>query len=264
VEGGLRSRYGCCVEDRKSWLPAGLEGSGWEPDDRASQRRDAKSGKRSGGGSDASGAPRHPTASGTWQPYDPERPESKRGRATSEPGKAEPAKGDEPSTPEAKRDEPPEPAAKRDEPSEPAAKRDKPSEARGERESDQERSKPAEKQPRSERKSSDDAAGAAGADEPGGSREGRSDVDAMGQDKHRKVVGQRFGASRAKQVAYYGIFVAFVIVAYIGLKTAADHLDKAPAHDTNQAPWSKPGAPDEPLGGFTPKTPGQKGPTRFQ
>ena len=86
----------------------------------------------------------------------------------------------------------------------------------------------------------------------------------MGQDKHRKVTGQRYGASRTKQLAYYGAFVAFVIVAYLGFKAAVDHFDKAPAHDPNQAPWSKPGAPNEPLGGFTPRAPGQKGPTNFQ
>jgi hypothetical protein len=48
----------------------------------------------------------------------------------------------------------------------------------------------------------------------------------------------------------------------VGLKAAADQLDKAPAHDRDQAPWSKAGAPQGPLGGFVP--PGHKGPTRFQ
>ncbi len=86
----------------------------------------------------------------------------------------------------------------------------------------------------------------------------------MGQEKHRSVVGQRYGASRAKQFAYYGTFVAFVIAAYFGLKIAVNDLDKAPAHDKNQAPWSQKNAPDEPLGGFTPKTNGEKGPTNFQ
>ena len=92
----------------------------------------------------------------------------------------------------------------------------------------------------------------------------RSDVDAMGQEKHRKVVGQRYGLSRARQFLFYGLFLAFVVVAYIGLKAAVDSLDKAPAHDKDQAPWSKPGAPQGPLGGFEPSHPGQKGPTHFQ
>lgn len=91
-----------------------------------------------------------------------------------------------------------------------------------------------------------------------------SKVDAMGQDKHREVTGQRYGLSRGRQVLYYGVFVAFVIAAYIGLKAATDSLDKAPAKDTDQAPWSKPNAPGEPLGGFEPESKGQKGATDFQ
>ncbi|MEK6252511.1 MAG: hypothetical protein AABM43_11310 [Actinomycetota bacterium] len=51
---------------------------------------------------------------------------------------------------------------------------------------------------------------------------------------------------------------------YVGLKAAVDQLDKAPAHDANKAPWSQPGAPQIPLGGFAPRKQGQKGPTRFQ
>ena len=91
-----------------------------------------------------------------------------------------------------------------------------------------------------------------------------SGVDAMGQDKHRKVSGQRYGLSRGRQVLYYGLFVVFIIAAYIGLKAGADALDKPPAHDADKAPWSKSGAKGEPLGGFTPTSPGQKGATDFQ
>ena len=86
----------------------------------------------------------------------------------------------------------------------------------------------------------------------------------MGQEKHRKVIGQRYGLSRGRQFLYYGIFVAFLVAAYIGLRAAADELDKAPAHDPDKAPWSKPGAPQGPLGGFEPQRPGQKGATDFQ
>lgn len=55
-----------------------------------------------------------------------------------------------------------------------------------------------------------------------------------------------------------------MIGGYIGLKSAADSLDKAPAKDADQAPWSKPNAPGEPLGGFQPDSPGKKGATDFQ
>jgi hypothetical protein len=222
------------VEERKSWLPAGLESSGWQPDDRASQRSGSGS-KRSGGAPDASGAGQPsaetssdagPSASSSpWQPYDPKRPESKRSRKSADPEPADAGQAGEHRQEKAE--------SKAEQSREPEGERDKPEDA-GEKDGDR------------------DGQG------------GRSDVDAMGQDKHRQVIGQRVGASRAKQLAYYGTFIAFVIVAYLGLKVAVSHFDKAPAHDTNQAPWSKPGAPDEPLGGFTPKTKGEKGPTNFQ
>jgi hypothetical protein len=92
----------------------------------------------------------------------------------------------------------------------------------------------------------------------------RSDVDAMGQDKHRKVIGQRYGASRGRQLLYYGIFVAFLVVCYIGLSAAVSHFDKKPAHSPAVAPWSKQDAPQGPLGGFEPRKAHQRGPTHFQ
>jgi hypothetical protein len=233
------------VEERKSWLPAGLEGSGWEPDDRASQRSGARS-KQAGstGGASSAAQPQAkgsaedgPSASsGPWQPYDPDRPESKRSgtSADSEPAKAAPQ---ERSEPEAKKGD----AAQ--------AKGDEPT--RGERDDDGKADDDREERPDADR-------------DRDGQEGGRSDVDAMGQDKHRTVIGQRYGASRTKQLAYYGAFVAFVIAAYLGLQLAVDHFDKAPAHDRDQAPWSQKNAPDEPLGGFTPRTKGEKGPTNFQ
>ena len=97
-----------------------------------------------------------------------------------------------------------------------------------------------------------------------GSEHEPSTVDAMGQEKHRTVIGQRYGASRARQFIYYGAFIAFVIAAYIGLKAATATLDKAPAKDPDQAPWSKSDATGEPLGGFEPEPSGQKGAADFQ
>lgn len=97
-----------------------------------------------------------------------------------------------------------------------------------------------------------------------GSEHEPSTVDAMGQEKHRTVIGQRYGASRTRQFIYYGAFIAFVIAAYIGLKAATATLDKAPAKDPDQAPWSKSDATGEPLGGFEPEPSGQKGAADFQ
>jgi hypothetical protein len=71
-------------------------------------------------------------------------------------------------------------------------------------------------------------------------------TDAMGQDKRRQVVGHSYGPSKARQLLYYGLFVAFVIAAYIGGKIAVDELDKPPAKNRDQAPWSKPDAPQTP------------------
>jgi hypothetical protein len=63
-------------------------------------------------------------------------------------------------------------------------------------------------------------------------------VDAMGQDKHRQVVGQSYGPSKARQLSLYGVFIAIVIALFIGGKIAVDHFDKAPSHNKDQAPWS--------------------------
>ena len=221
------------MEERRSWLPAGLESSSPEPDDRSSQRSDAGGRKQSA----ESRSDSAPSAAGPWQPYDPDRPESKRTRARPERGRTEATDDGEWTTAEGKEED-----------RSTAKKSAKPENRDRDRDDSDEQGR-----------SDSDEEGRSDSDE-----EGRSGVDAMGQDKHRKVIGQRYGASRTKQIAYYGIFIAFVIAAYIGLKTAADHLDKAPAHDPDQAPWSKPNAPDEPLGGFTPREKGQKGPANFQ
>jgi hypothetical protein len=87
---------------------------------------------------------------------------------------------------------------------------------------------------------------AANPSEAGGQRHIGSDKDAMGQDKRRQVIGQSWGPSKARQLLYYGLAVVVVIALYIGGKVAIDQLDKAPAHNTDQAPWSQPNAPQTP------------------
>jgi hypothetical protein len=77
-----------------------------------------------------------------------------------------------------------------------------------------------------------------------------SKEDAMGQDKRRQVVGQGYGPSKARQLAYYGIAVAFIVLAYIGAKIAIDELDKAPANNPDKAPWAQPDAPQQPAKRF--------------
>ena len=82
--------------------------------------------------------------------------------------------------------------------------------------------------------------------ETGGQRHVGSDKDAMGMDKRREVVGHSYGPSKSRQLVYYGLFVAFLVVLYIGGKVAIDQLDKAPAHNAAKAPWSQPNAPQTP------------------
>jgi hypothetical protein len=67
----------------------------------------------------------------------------------------------------------------------------------------------------------------------------QSDVDAMGLDKRRGVVGEKYGAGFAKQATVYGVFLAVVVALVIGGKLAIDELDKGPAVDEDKAPWSQ-------------------------
>jgi hypothetical protein len=71
-------------------------------------------------------------------------------------------------------------------------------------------------------------------------RHDQSEVDAMGKDKRRSVVGKRYGASMAKQAARYGIFLAVLTAVVIGGIILIGKLDTN-AHVQNSAPWSKPG-----------------------
>ncbi len=72
------------------------------------------------------------------------------------------------------------------------------------------------------------------------------DLDAMGHDKRRQVVGKSYGASVGKQVAVYAIFVAAVVAAAIGVKALVDHFDTGPSANEHSAPWAQPGAPQKP------------------
>lgn len=67
---------------------------------------------------------------------------------------------------------------------------------------------------------------------------GRSDVDAMGNDKRREVVGKQYGASRKKKLAIYGGVLGFVAVLVIVFMTVVTNYDErsVPLEDT--APWA--------------------------
>ena len=76
-------------------------------------------------------------------------------------------------------------------------------------------------------------------DEPERDEEGApSRVDAMGKDKRRQVIGHAYAPTRARQLTYYGIFIAVIVALFIGAKVAIDQLDTAPDKIEKQAPWS--------------------------
>jgi hypothetical protein len=77
-------------------------------------------------------------------------------------------------------------------------------------------------------------------------RHEQSDVDAMGLDKRREVVGGSYGPSLARQVTLYGVFVAVVVALGIGFKVLADKLDEPPKNYEDTAPWADPNAPQLP------------------
>ena len=69
-----------------------------------------------------------------------------------------------------------------------------------------------------------------------------SEVDAMGRDKRRPVVGQSYGPSKARQLGLYGVFLAVVAALVIGGVILIGKLDTPVGkHVPNSAPWSKPG-----------------------
>jgi hypothetical protein len=66
-----------------------------------------------------------------------------------------------------------------------------------------------------------------------------SDVDAMGRDKRRQVVGHSYGPSKRTQIMFF-VAVAVVLVVIVGgWLTLVSVFDKPPTHFSDQAPWSK-------------------------
>ncbi len=73
-----------------------------------------------------------------------------------------------------------------------------------------------------------------------------SDLDAMGRDKRRQVVGHVDGPTRARIAIRFAIFVAIVIVLLVGAKIAVDRLDQPPDSYEATAPWADPDAEQRP------------------
>jgi hypothetical protein len=69
-------------------------------------------------------------------------------------------------------------------------------------------------------------------------RHEQSDVDAMGLDKRREVIGGQYSPSAGRQAAMYGIFVAVVAALVIGGLLLVKELDQPPASNADAAPWA--------------------------
>lgn len=73
-------------------------------------------------------------------------------------------------------------------------------------------------------------------------RHEQSEVDAMGLEKRRPVIGQSYGPSKARQLGLYGVFLAVVAALVVGGIILIGKLDTPVGKDVpHSAPWSKPG-----------------------
>lgn len=78
------------------------------------------------------------------------------------------------------------------------------------------------------------------------SREGEPDIDAMGKDKRRGVVGGQYGATKRKQLTVYGIFLAVLAVVAIGGLTVVKGIDNREMPLEETGPWTEATALTEP------------------
>lgn len=74
---------------------------------------------------------------------------------------------------------------------------------------------------------------------------GSSDLDAMGNDKRRDVIGQQYGASARKRLVVYGIAVAVIVLVVVAFMTVVTGVDNKQIALEDTAPWSGPGALQE-------------------
>jgi hypothetical protein len=65
-----------------------------------------------------------------------------------------------------------------------------------------------------------------------------SDVDAMGQDKRRQVVGHSYGPSRKSQFIFFAIVAAVVVIVIGGYAMAIAAFDQPEDDYPAEAPWS--------------------------
>lgn len=72
-----------------------------------------------------------------------------------------------------------------------------------------------------------------------------SDVDAMGQDKRRAVVGHSYGPSKKSQIAFFAIVGVLVVLLVGGSLAAVSAFDQPEDEYPDKAPWAQAGATDD-------------------
>jgi hypothetical protein len=65
-----------------------------------------------------------------------------------------------------------------------------------------------------------------------------SDVDAMGQDKRRQVVGHSYGPSKSSQVMFFVAVATILVVVVGGWLALVSAFDNPPEQFSERAPWS--------------------------
>ena len=68
------------------------------------------------------------------------------------------------------------------------------------------------------------------------------DLDAMGNDKRRAVIGEQYGASARKRLIVYGIAVAVLILVVVAFTTVVRGVDERDIALEQSAPWAQPGS----------------------
>ena len=74
-----------------------------------------------------------------------------------------------------------------------------------------------------------------------------SDIDAMGQDKRREVVGHAYGPSRKSQIIFFGIIGAIALLLIGGSLLAIAAFDQPSDSYPDESPWSQADAEQIPV-----------------
>jgi len=75
--------------------------------------------------------------------------------------------------------------------------------------------------------------------------QGGTDLDAMGNDKRRSVIGRQYGASARKRLLVYGIAVTVIVLVVVAFLTVVTNVDDREIALKQTAPWAAEDAPQE-------------------